>query len=148
MGTISTKPLNVGRGRPVYCVYTAQYTALFYVLGFIFRRFEITPRVPFSRDHPTSLTVYPFQRVTLRALHLGACTVYECRHDADVCLSPCPGSWSHLFADLRRAEKLTGAVPAEDLEIKERPQQESCARRSSWSLAPSCPKQGRRPPPC
>ena len=42
----------------------------------------------------------------------------------------------------------TGAILAEDVELKERPPQDSCARRSSWSLAPSCPKQGRRPPPC
>ena len=34
------------------------------------------------------------------------------------------------------------------LELRERPPPKSCARRSSSSLAPSCPKQGRRPPPC
>ena len=32
--------------------------------------------------------------------------------------------------------------------LKERPPPNCCVGRSSSSLAPSCPKQGRRPPPC
>ena len=34
------------------------------------------------------------------------------------------------------------------LRLRERPPQKGCARRSGSSPAPSCPKQGRRPPPC
>ena len=71
----------------------------------------------------------------------------QCRHFhlvIDLHRPPCQGSPRHSDPVSVLGTRAWPNVSA----LRELPPPDCCARRSSSTLAPSCPKQGRRPPPC
>jgi hypothetical protein len=53
-----------------------------------------------------------------------------------------------VHAAMVPASRSSKCVPDSFNSLRELPPPHCCARRSSSTLVPSCPKQGRRPPPC